>query len=65
MVVGVCCFVIPFTRDLEVCGDCLLLDCEGEEIVVFVLIEILISTVPLHLFKVPNDLVQVTPGDPI
>ena len=63
MVIGVDRPVISFARDFEVCGDFFFLDCEGERVVVLVLVEILIPTVPLHLFEVLDDLVQVSPSD--
>ena len=63
VVVGVGCPVISLMRNLKVCRDRLFLDCEGEGIVVFILIGILILVIPFHLFEDFDDLVQVSSGD--
>ena len=55
--------VIPFSTDLEVCGDCFLLECEGQRIVVLLLIKVLVLMIFLHLLEVFDDLIQVTPTD--
>ena len=37
--------VIPLVRDLEVCGDRLILNCEGHKIVVFLLVRVLVLVI--------------------
>ena len=49
--------IIPLLRDLEVGGDRLFLDCEGEGVAFLILVRILVPTIPLHFFEVFYDLV--------
>ena len=63
MVIRVNCSIIPFARDLKVCGDCFLLYCEGKGIAIFILIGILVPAVSFHFFVVLDDVVQVLSSD--
>ena len=55
--------VIPLLKNLQVGGDCLLLDCKGQRVTDFILVVVPVLVVSFYLVQVLNDLVDVLPGD--
>ena len=55
--------VIHLPRDLQVGGDCLLLNCKGWGVVDLILVGVSVLAISLHLVQVFDDLIEVSAGD--